>query len=201
MHRGVLAMAAYFVLFALVHSLLADPRVKSRARRALGGGFDRWSRLAFNLLAGLMVLPFFYILIFLPGRALYAVPWPWSGLMIAGQILAALALLASLQQTGTAYFLGLAQLAGGGAEQAGHLVTDGFYCHLRNPLFFFGALFLWLSPIMTESLAAFNILATIYFYIGARHEERSLREEFGQEYEHYRERVPMFLFRWRCQED
>ena len=51
---------------------------------------------------------------------------------------------------------------------------------------------------MTENLLAFNILATIYFYIGARHEERSLREEFGQDYEDYQKRVPMFLPRLKC---
>jgi len=65
-------------------------------------------------------------------------------------------------------------------------------------LFFFSAFFLWLSPLMTENLLAFNILATVYFYLGARHEERSLKEEFGQEYEDYKESVPMFLPRLWC---
>ncbi len=77
-------------------------------------------------------------------------------------------------------------------------MTSGFYCHIRNPLFFFAALFLWLSPIMTLNLLAFNILATVYFYTGALHEERSLRVEFGPEYEAYKKRVPMFLPRLKC---
>jgi protein-S-isoprenylcysteine O-methyltransferase Ste14 len=51
---------------------------------------------------------------------------------------------------------------------------------------------------MTVNLLAFNILSTLYFYLGALHEERSLREEFGQEYEEYRRKVPMFLPRIRC---
>jgi len=76
---------------------------------------------------------------------------------------------------------------------AGKLVTTGFYCHIRNPLFFFGAVFLWLFPFMTVNLLAFNILSTLYFYLGALHEEKSLREEFGKEYEEYRRKVPMFL--------
>ncbi|MCX6676442.1 MAG: hypothetical protein NTU95_00665 [Methanothrix sp.] len=95
MISSAFAMGAYFVLFAVVHSLLADPRFKRRARGALGIAFDRWQRLAYNLLA-------------------------------------------------------------------------------------------------------FNILATVYFYLGARHEERSLQEEFGEEYEDYKKRVPMFLPRLRC---
>jgi len=164
---GAIAMAAYFVLFAIVHSLLADPAFKRRARRALGNAFDRWQRLAYNLLALLMILPFLFILIFLPGRTLYIVHQPWSLLMAGGQLLAALALLLTLRQTGVSYFLGLVQLRN--ESIAGRLVTNGFYCRLRNPLFFFAAVFLWLSPLMTESLLAFNILATAYFYLGARH--------------------------------
>ncbi len=189
-------MAAYFVFFAIVHSILADPRFKSRARKEFGDAFDRWQRLTFTALALIMILPFFYILIFLPDRTLYIVPWPWNGLLVASQALAALALLASLRQTGISYFLGLEQL--NRTSAAGELVTGGFYCHLRNPLFFFGALFLWLSPIMTLNLLAFNILATVYFYIGALHEQRSLSEEFGPEYEAYKKRVPMFLPRLKC---
>ena len=188
-------MGAYFVFFAVVHSLLADPRFKSWAKKAFGNAFDRWQRLAYNLLALLMMLPFLFIMVFLPDRILYIIPAPWSWLMAAGQLLAALALLQTIRRTGVSYFLGLSQLrdASGPASGAGGLVTDGFYCHIRNPLFFFAALFLWLTPIMTENLLAFNILATIYFYLGARHEERSLKEEFGEEYEEYKKRVPMFL--------
>ena len=199
MISGVVAMTAYFAFFAIVHSILADPRFKSRARKEFGEVFDRWQRLAFTALALIMILPFFYILIFLPDRTLYIAPWPWNGLLVASQALAALALLASLRQTGISYFLGLDQLKGTSA--AGELVTNGFYCHLRNPLFFFAALFLWLSPIMTQTLLAFNIMATVYFYIGALHEERSLKEEFGPEYEAYKKRVPMFLPRLKCRAD
>jgi protein-S-isoprenylcysteine O-methyltransferase Ste14 len=193
-------MAAYFVFFAMVHSILADPRFKRWARGMLGKAFDRWQRLAFNLLALSMVLPFLGILIFSPNRVLYAIPAPWSWLMAGGQLLAAIALLLTLSQTGVSYFLGLSQLWGARASagREGGLVTDGFYCHIRNPLFFFAAVFLWLSPLMTWNLLVFNILATIYFYLGARHEERSLKEEFGRVYEDYKEKVPMFLPRLRC---
>lgn len=182
-----------------MHSFLADPRFKRWGKRTFGNVFSRWHRLAFTVLALIMILPFFYILASLPDRILYIVPWPGSWLMAAAQILAALGLLASLRQTGIFYFLGLAERDRKSAS--GGLVTSGFYCHLRNPLFFFATLFLWLSPIMTVNLLAFNILATIYFYIGARHEERSLHDEFGPEYEAYKKRVPMFLPRLSCRKD
>ena len=193
-------MVAYFVLFAIVHSLLADPRFKRWAEKASGIAFERWQRLAYNLLALSMMLPFLLIMIFLPDRTQYIIPAPWGWLMAGGQLLAAALLLLTLRQTGVSYFLGLSQLRSASAPTGGKggLVKDGFYCHIRNPLFFFSAIFLWLSPLMTENLLAFNILATIYFYLGARHEERSLQEEFGREYEDYKESVPMFLPRLWC---
>ena len=200
MISSTIIMGEYFVRFVVVHSFLADPRFKSRAKKATGNSFDCLHRLAYNLLALLMMLPFLFIMIFLPDRIIYSIPAPWSWLMLVAQLLAAVALLQTIRRTGVSYFLGFFQLRGasGPASGEGGLVTDGFYCHIRNPLFFFSAIFLWLSPLMTENLLAFNILATIYFYLGARHEERSLKEEFGEEYEEYQKAVPMFLPRWRC---
>ena len=191
---GPLVMSVYFLIFALVHSLLADPAFKRMARSIIGTGFDRWQRLAYNLLATIMTLPFLFILIFLPDRTLYQMPWPWIYIMAGGQLLLAIALLLTLRQTGAGPFLGLSQIWDEGSMAGGSgLVTTGFYSRTRNPLFLLAVLILWLSPLMTESLLAFNILATIYFYLGARHEERSLRAEYGAAYEDYKSRVPMFL--------
>jgi protein-S-isoprenylcysteine O-methyltransferase Ste14 len=191
-------MTAYYLFFAITHSLLADSRAKKAARRAFGKAADRWYRPAYTILALLSVLPFFYILAFMPDTTLYVVPAPWMWLMLFGQALAAGALLYALVQTGLFYFLGLPQLISASPQDPGKLITSGFYCHIRNPLFFFGAVFLWLFPFMTINLLAFNVLSTLYFYLGAVHEERSLQEEFGQEYEEYRRKVPMFLPRIRC---
>lgn len=188
-------MAAYFLVFASVHSLLADPRFKRWARERIGSVFDRWERIAFNLLALVMLLPIIYILLYLPDEIIYIASWPAFGLMAAAQLLAALMLLVSLWQTGILDFLGLKSLLRPGRGRG--LVTRGLYCHLRNPQFLFAILFLWSSPIMTTNFLAFNIMATIYFYLGALHEERSL-EEFGEAYLDYRKRVPMFLPRVRC---
>lgn len=195
-------MVIYFVFFAAVHSLLADSAAKRAARHTVGEAANRWYRLAYVALAVIMVLPFFYILIGFSDRILYVVRAPWRWLMMAGQALSAISLLVSLHQTGISYFLGLSQISERRGENAegseGGLVTDGFYCHLRNPLFFFGALFLWLFPVMTINLLTFNLLATLYFYAGALHEQKSLLEEFGVEYEEYRRKVPMFIPRLRC---
>ena len=195
---GRLAISAYFLFFAPLHSLLADPAFKSWARGAFGPSFDSWQRLAYNLLALIMILPFLFILLFLPGKTLYIVSAPWNYLMAAGQLLLIAAMLMTLQQTGAASFLGLSQIGNRGRADDGRgLVTTGLYGRTRNPLFLLAVLILWLSPLMTESLLAFNILATVYFYLGARHEESSLKAEYGEEYEKYRRGVPMFVPRLR----
>ncbi|MDD4652895.1 MAG: isoprenylcysteine carboxylmethyltransferase family protein [Methanothrix sp.] len=200
MLSSAIFMVVYFIFFAAVHSFLADPRSKSRGKKALDKAFDLWQRLVYNLLALLMVFPFLFILAFMPDKTIYIIPAPWSWLMACIQLLAAIALLVTLRQTGIFFFMGLSQLQDQDSRpnRGKQLVTGGFYGCIRNPLFFFAAIFLWSSPIMTENLLAFNILATVYFYIGARHEERSLKDEFGPVYEDYRKNVPMFLPRLRC---
>jgi protein-S-isoprenylcysteine O-methyltransferase Ste14 len=190
-------MAAYLVLFGFIHSLLADPRPKGLIRGIFGEAADRWYRVGYVILALIMVMPFIYILYALPGRVLYSVHTPLRWLMIAGQALAVLCAALALRQTGIAYFFGISQLLG--HKERIELVTDGFYCHLRNPLFLFGIIFLWLFPHMTLSLLVFNVLATIYFYLGALHEERSLQDVFGEKYREYRRRVPMFIPGLRCE--
>jgi protein-S-isoprenylcysteine O-methyltransferase Ste14 len=139
-----LALVIYFIFFAIVHSVLADPRFKEKARHSMGNSFYRWSRLAFILLALLMVLPFIYFVIAVPSKVLYNIPFSRNWLFTAGRILALLALLLALNQTGFSYFLGFAQLREIDKTKKHHLVTNGFYCHceiLCSSLarFFFGS--------------------------------------------------------------
>jgi len=195
---GPLAISAYFLLFALVHSLLADRAFKGWARSIIGPAFDRWQRLAYNLLAIVMTLPFPLMLLSLPDRILCQIPSPWICFIVGVQLILSAAMLLTLRRTGAASFLGLSQIGNRGRkDDVNGLVTTGFYSRTRNPLFLFAAIILWLTPIMTESLLAFNILATFYFYLGALHEERSLKAEYGAAYEEYKSRVPMFLPRLR----
>ena len=46
MSASILVMVVYFVLFAAVHSLLADARAKKAARNRIGDAADSWYRLA-----------------------------------------------------------------------------------------------------------------------------------------------------------
>jgi len=186
-------LALYFVLFAALHSLLADMRAKSLAGRIFGPAADRRYRPVYVAISFLTLVPVVYLLASAPQRVLYRVSAPWSWLMMALQALSALALIGALMQTGLMDFLGIKPRMG-----PGKLIKSGFYCHLRNPLFLFGMTFIWLTPFMTDMLLVLYSLITIYFYVGALHEERSLLAEFGAEYAEYRRRVPMFIPLLRC---
>ena len=159
-------------------------------------------RLAYNLFAGVSFLPVLLIAAVTPDRRLYSVPLPWLGLMILGEILAVVALLAAFRQTDAWEFLGLRQLQGtpsdalpGDALETvqGRLVTSGLYRFVRHPLYTAGMVFIWLLPRMTVNVLAINIALSIYVVVGAYFEERKLRRAFGREYTDYAAVTPMFI--------
>ena len=57
-----LVLTVFFIMWTLVHSLLASLPLKSWTRRVFGVGVDRWYRLVFNALAAITILPIFPML-------------------------------------------------------------------------------------------------------------------------------------------
>jgi protein-S-isoprenylcysteine O-methyltransferase Ste14 len=195
---SVLALTLFFTIYAVIHSWLAGARVKAWARHRFGSATDRWYRLAYNIFAVVTLLPMLALMALLPGQTLYIVPAPWRWLMVAGQLLAALAAGFSLWQTGIGHFIGLDQLVAGRPGKTGTLNMSGFYAWVRHPLYTFGIFFLWLTPAMTTNTFTAFILFTLYFYFGSIYEEQRLVAEFGRAYEIYRRQVPRLIPRpWR----
>lgn len=155
----------------------------------------RWYRLFFTLVAVATLLPLLYLFYLFPGEVLYSVPAPWRWGMVAFQAAAAFGLAKTLLEAGPLQFLGIRPDDGG----SGQLIVRGIYCRTRNPLFLFALVFLWLTPVMTTNLLPLYIIATVYFILGSIHEERMLAEEFGAAYLDYRDRVPRFIPRSRCE--
>ena len=184
-------LTASVVGWGAVHSWLASPPAKDFAARVLGERIARAYRLAYNAFAFLSFLPVLILMRALPDRRLYAIPTPWMYFFLAGQAIAGLCLLMALLQTDTLHFVGVRQLiARPGAPE---LNTRGFYSLVRHPLYLFGLLFLWLTPIVSENLLTLFILLSLYLFIGAGFEERRLLSEFGRRYEEYRRRTPMII--------
>ncbi|MHC1631616.1 MAG: methyltransferase family protein [Methanotrichaceae archaeon] len=186
MFSSTLIVALYFVAFATLHSLLASLRFKRLSQQVFGPGINRWYRLAYFAFATFSALPIPYMLFFFPGQTLYVVSSPWRWLMIAGQILAAVGFAKAFLETDPLQFLGFKPQPREGRK----LLVRGFYCRVRNPLFLFGLIFIWLISFMTVNLLTVYIQTTVYFYLGSMHEERQLFIEFGDAYIDYQKRVP-----------
>lgn len=185
-----------FVAFGGLHSLLASLRAKALAVRWLGDAGRRGYRLFFNLSALLSFAPILVLVALLPDRRIYAIPLPWALLTGALQLAAALGMLVSVLQTHPLHFLGLEQLAR--PESAGdhprELVVRGAYRYVRHPLYFFSLVILWLSPLMSWNVLAFNLGATAYMALGAwLLEEPKLIEAFGEQYRAYQQSTPMLI--------
>ena len=183
-------MSIFILLLALaiwgiVHSILAS----SFAKDMLGGA--SFYRLGYNIFAAISFLPILYLMFTLPDRAVYQVPAPWKFIMIGGQGIAALLLLAAFLQTDSLSFVGLRQLFE--EEKSGALVTRGLYCVVRHPLYTFSLLFIWLSPSASQNSLTVYIGATLYTLIGAYFEEQKLLLEFGEAYSRYKQNTPMLI--------
>lgn len=189
MQTAILAGAV--IGWAGVHSWLASLDMKGLARRMWGNRSARAYRLAYNAFAAISFVPIFVLMKALPDRPIYTAVSPWRYFMILGQALAAILLLLTLLQTDTLSFAGLRQLAEG--EVPSKLVTKGYYGWVRHPLYLFGLLFLWLTPIMTANMLVVFILLTAYIFIGALFEEHRLLLEFGAAYAKYKSQAPMIL--------
>jgi len=172
--------------------VLASHSIKESLCRLAGTAARRFYRLAYNGFAVVSFLPILTLMRALPDRVLYLVPAPWQQGMLVGQSLAALLLLAGLLQTDGLTFIGLSQLMNPQAE-GNTLVTRGLYRFVRHPLYLFGLIFLWLTPLMTLNMLIVYIALTLYIFAGAWFEERKLLRQFGAAYADYRARTPMIV--------
>jgi protein-S-isoprenylcysteine O-methyltransferase Ste14 len=129
---------------------------------------------------------------FTPDHDLYTIPFPWVIPMLAGQLLAVVALIFGFRKTDAWEFLGLRQLSRK-EKQPVKLTTSGLYRYVRHPLYTAGIIFIWLMPIMTVNVLAINLGLTVYVLVGAYFEERKLRREFGAQYAAYQAVTPMLI--------
>ena len=196
MLSSALILSTCFILWAVVHSLLASLRAKGWARRAFGEEVDRWYRIGYVLFALVTFAPIPLLVLLLPDRTLYVVPTLWRWLMVVGQVTGAMGAAVAILQTGPFRFVGLAQALGQRAEE-GPLQVRGLYCYVRHPSYTCSMVVVWLMPLMTVNLLVLFLLFTLYFWLGSVHEERRLVAEFGEAYEKYRHHVPRLIPRLR----
>jgi protein-S-isoprenylcysteine O-methyltransferase Ste14 len=189
-----------FIIWALLHSLMAARRTKNWVRGRVGERpYQGLYRLFYNIIAGVTFLPVLWVTaVELPHTQLWHIPAPWSYAANLVQIVGLIGLGIALFQTDFWDFVGLRQAVRyfrGEAEinLPPKLVTGGMYALVRHPLYFFSLLVIWFVPLMTLQTLIFNFFATMYLWAGSRVEERRLADFFGPAYEEYRRKVPGLL--------
>jgi len=183
-----------WAVYSALHSWLASSSAKALAERWLGLVAHRYYRLFYNLVGALTLLPLLALVALSPDLEISRIAFPWLALTLLVEGVSVLGLIAGVLQTGALRFLGLAQITGspdfGGPSK---LEVRGLYRYVRHPLYLFGLLIIWLLPLMTWNILAFNLGATVYILVGIQFEERRLLKEFGQAYADYQRRVPMLI--------
>ncbi len=73
------------------------------------------------------------------------------------------------------------------------LMVEGAYRWVRHPLYLAALLMIWSYPALTVDRLMFNMLWTVWIFIGTVLEERDLVDDFGEDYREYQRSVPMLL--------
>jgi protein-S-isoprenylcysteine O-methyltransferase Ste14 len=195
----VLIQAAYLVVFAAMHSLLASKQFKSLVWRIFGPDMDRWYFKFFSIFATVTFLPLAIMLLLFPGRKLYVIRSPWRWLMVGIQLLSAVWIIKGFKDAPHRFSVGLQLLK---SEEAKPLSPRGVYCYVRDPFLISGLLGMLMTPFMTTGLLTAYLLSSFYLYLGSLHWEKRLLAQFGKEYRDYQIKVPRMI-PWkgnRCRE-
>ena len=78
-------------------------------------------------------------------------------------------------------------------HNGGPFVVRGPYRWVRHPLYSCILVMFWANPDLTTDRLLFNVLWTVWIYVGAALEERDLTRDFGDAYSQYQKAVPMLV--------
>lgn len=186
----MIVLLGLWIGFFVIHSTLASLRLKNWVARHWPLAMPYY-RIAFNIVALVLVLPLLHLTFTLSGPTL----WRWDGL--AGWIADGLAIVAvgtfawSLRYYDGAEFLGLRQIREHErrVEDQEHFHISPMHRFVRHPWYTMALLIIWTRD-MDMAFFLSSVAATLYFFIGSRLEERKLIAYHGDAYRRYRERVP-----------
>lgn len=173
------------LLYGALHSALAAQPVKDFARSRVGDQRFAYYHFAYNLIAGLTLLPLAALVLLLPDRILYRIPAPWIYLTLALQGGLLVCALLAYRQSRPVELFSLRR-----TTESTPLLTTGFYSLSRHPLYLFGILLMALFPYVTANLLGLFLGFALYILVGSRLEERRLLREHGEQYRAYMRATP-----------
>lgn len=181
------AIAILWLAYGALHSALASLRAKRWIELHCGAWLPRY-RLAYNVLAVILLLPLLAFTARQPGAPL----WIWPAWVSWGAtIIAATGFIWSLRWYDGATFFGLRQLraAIGPDDNSEAFHISPLHRHVRHPWYALMLLYLWTRDLNPPWLVAVSTI-TLYLIVGSRLEERKLIARYGDAYQYYCERVP-----------
>ena len=202
-----------FLLYGLVHSLLASDVAKRTFARLFGERTRAGVyRPFYNAQAVVTTAGTAWAFLRLRDRPLYRVKAPLSFALHAVQLFGAALLLSALNVTGLHRIIGLPQLwaylrgqhpqreyeAQGPPPQAlENPRRRGPFLWIRHPENLAFVLILWALPTMTVNRLTLAILTTLYSVVGSWHEDFRLEGAYGESFRRYRRQTPMLVPRPR----
>ena len=184
-------LAVLWVVYCVLHSVLADIGIKKRLSHAMGRKY-RYYRLFYNVFAFLFLIALIYFQVTISTYQLFEAT---TAILIAGCGLAFSGLVLMVICIGK-YFLNISGLRSLVREEATNLlVVSGIHKYVRHPLYLGTFAFIWglflLLPYF--SLLISDTIITVYTLIGIGLEEKKLVSEFGDSYIQYRSQVPKLI--------
>ncbi len=187
-----LVLAVGWIIFCVLHSVLADLRLKKKVADSYPS-FNKWYRaiytiVAFTTLAVVVIYQIFLEspLLFEPATVHIVIG---CGIGATGAVIMIICI--------RKYFLSLSGLKSLFANQvvANDLRIDGIHRYVRHPLYLGTFLFIWGAFILLPlaSLLISCVIITGYTLIGIGLEEKKLLIEFGDAYRQYRQQVPRLV--------
>ncbi|TGE20138.1 methyltransferase family protein [Hymenobacter elongatus] len=190
----MVVLAVLWILYYMLHSLLATLWVKNRVAQRWPRAF-RFYRLGYNQLSVWLFMAIVRYQLSLP--ALRLLPYHPALLVLGGVLLAAGVAVAVLAIRGydVGEFAGWRYVRHGAGAADTPLQVEGLNRVVRHPLYL-GLLLLlagiWLL-LPTTTGSVFVGCAVLYILLGTRLEERKLLRRFGAAYVRYQQRVPQLL--------
>jgi protein-S-isoprenylcysteine O-methyltransferase Ste14 len=184
-------LAGLWIIYGVLHSLLAAKRLKARIAKKMGAHFIYY-RVFYTLFAFVFLVAIFYFMWWMNSPYLFR---PGLLVRIAGYILGGGGLLLMLICIRKYFFRlsGLRSLFEPGSNAK--LIITGVHRYIRHPLYLGTFAFIWglflLFPQL--SLLISDLIVTVYTLIGLQFEESKLLDEFGEDYQTYQKQVPALL--------
>jgi protein-S-isoprenylcysteine O-methyltransferase Ste14 len=187
-------LAILWILFGVLHSLLAAGWFKEIVQKRLGRQF-RYYTFGYSILATLNLAGILAYQLSMPQIWLWVMPI-WAQIAMLIPLSAGIYIMGALIRK---YFFALSGISVFYKNQAPVILElGGWHRYVRHPLYFGTLLFVWslffIFPTWGNLIAC--MIITAYTLAGTVLEERKLVMQFGSEYIEYQRRVPMILPRF-----